>query len=117
MSLSGILSILSIKKGKSRRKKGQDTSSGEEDASPSPERPAPSEKDGKQSKGANRSIFGSSSSSSAKQESAGSSTGGRVEVPPDRPERTAWGRTAKKDAGVAKKGKKGTGYGRIAIFC
>lgn len=125
MSLSGIFSALSMKKGKSRRKKGQDTSSGE-DASPS-HSPAPSEREGKQQKrkgGAKSSLFGSSSSAKQQQqpqqqkqqESAGSSTGGRVEVPPDRAERTPWGKvTAKKDAG-AKKGKKGTGYDRMRFY-
>lgn len=119
MSLSGIFSALSMKKGKSRRKKGQDTSSGE-DASPS-HSPAPSEREGKQKSkgGAKSSIFGSSSAKQQpqqQQESVGFSTGGRVEVPPDRAERTPWGKAAaKKDAGT-KKGKKGTGYDRMRFY-
>lgn len=110
MSLSGIFSALSLKKGKSRRKKGQDTSSsGEEDASPGP---AVSDRGSasKQAKGG-RSIFGSS----AKQESAGQSQG-RVEVPPDRPEKSAWGKPAKQEAGVKKAAKKGPGYAGCVLL-
>ncbi|KAJ9131334.1 hypothetical protein NKR19_g9573, partial [Coniochaeta hoffmannii] len=105
MSLSGIFSALSLKKGKSRRKKGQDTSSsGEEDAS-SEQSSTLAGRDSKKLKGSKSSIFGIS----AKQESAGQSHQGRVPVPPDRSERTAWG-TAKKDAGTKKAAKQGTGY-------
>jgi hypothetical protein len=101
MSLSGILSILSIKKGKARRKKGQkdNTTSSDEDG------PSLPDKDDKREAKGSRSVFGSS----AKQESAG--PGRSVEVPPSRPdEKTPWGKKAKKDA-VTKKGvKKGTEY-------
>jgi hypothetical protein len=115
MSLSGILSVLSIKKGtnKSRRKKSggdHNTSSSDgEDASPEGSGAVTGNKPNKERKG----LFGSSSAGKQKekQESTAAAAGSSSGAPLD--DRIPWGKKPGKGDGKdggPKKGKKGAGY-------